>query len=70
VKPITTNIHTLQIKKTSNWNKASEELSRYQAGLALKNPPKKTHPKKTTQKNPLKMFFFCFFGFFKLLIFL
>jgi hypothetical protein len=48
VKPITTNIHTLQIKKTSNWNKASEELSRYQAGLALKNPPKKTHQK--TQK--------------------
>jgi hypothetical protein len=43
VKPITTNIHTLQIKKTSNWNKASEELSRYQAGLAIKNPPKKTH---------------------------
>ena len=30
VKPITTNIHTLQIKKNSAWNKASEELSRYQ----------------------------------------
>jgi len=30
VKPISTNIHALQIKKTSAWNKASEELSRYQ----------------------------------------
>ena len=30
VKPISTNIHTLNIKKTSAWNKASEELSRYQ----------------------------------------
>jgi hypothetical protein len=44
-------------------------LPPYQLGLALKNPPKKTHPKnpkKRTQKNPLKMFFF---GFFKFLIF-
>ncbi len=24
------------------------------SGLALKNPPKKTHPKKPTQKNPKK----------------
>ncbi len=30
------------------------------AGLAIKNPPKKTQ--KTTLKNPLKMFFFGFFG--------
>jgi len=30
IKPITTNIHTLQIKRTSAWNKASEELQRYQ----------------------------------------
>jgi hypothetical protein len=40
----------------------------FKAGLAIKNPPKKTHTKKHTQKtqkyhlkNPLKM---CFFGFF------
>jgi hypothetical protein len=25
-----------------------------QAGFAIKNPPKKNHPKKTTQKNPPK----------------
>jgi len=30
IKPITTNIHSLQIKRTSAWNKASEELKRYQ----------------------------------------
>jgi hypothetical protein len=39
-----------------------------QPGLAVKNPPKKTHPKKT-QKNHLKkttknVFFWVFFGFF------
>jgi hypothetical protein len=36
-------------------------LGRYtelEAGLAIKNPPKKTHP-----KNPLKMGFFIFFYF-------
>jgi hypothetical protein len=36
-------------------------------GLALKNPPKKTHPKnpkKPTLKNPLKMFFLGFLDFF------
>jgi hypothetical protein len=36
-------------------------------GLALKNPPKKTHPKKPKRnhlKNPLKMDFFGFFWFF------
>ncbi len=32
-----------------------------QAGFAIKNPPKKKNPKKPTQKNPLKMFFFGFF---------
>ncbi len=37
-----------------------------QAGLAIKNPPKKTHPKKNPPKKPLKMFFF---GFIKFLIF-
>jgi hypothetical protein len=36
-----------------------------QAGLAIKNPPKKP-TQKPTQKNPLKMFFW---GFFKFLIF-
>lgn len=30
IKPISTNIHSLQIKRTSAWNKASEELKRYQ----------------------------------------
>jgi hypothetical protein len=36
-------------------------------GLALKNPPKKTHPKKpkkTHLKKPTKSGFFWFFGFF------
>ncbi len=43
------------------------------AGLGIKNPPKKPHPKNPTQKNhlknPLRMFFFRFSGFFKFLIF-
>ena len=30
IKPISTNVHSLQIKRTSEWNKASEELKRYQ----------------------------------------
>ncbi len=34
-------------------------LKSLQAGLAIKNPPKK--PKKTHLKNPLKMFFWVFF---------
>jgi hypothetical protein len=37
----------------------------YSAGLALKNPPKKTHPKKPTKNG----FFWVFLGFFKFLIF-
>jgi hypothetical protein len=45
------------------------------SGLALKNPPKKTHPKKPTQKNPPKkptknvFFWGVFWGFFKFFIF-
>jgi len=40
IKPITTNIHTLQIKRTSAWNKASEELKRYEELLEkCKNKP-------------------------------
>ena len=41
-----------------------------QAGLAIRNPPKKNHPKnpqktpKKPPKNPLKLLFFCFFVFF------
>jgi hypothetical protein len=42
-------------------------------GLALKNPPKKTHPKnpKNPPKKPTKIFFFWggFLGFLKFLIF-
>ena len=30
IKPISTNVHSLHIKQTSEWNKASEELKRYQ----------------------------------------
>jgi hypothetical protein len=45
----------------------------YLAGLALKNPPKKTHPKKpkkTHLKKPTKNgFFWVFMGFFKFFIF-
>jgi hypothetical protein len=33
-----------------------------QAGLEIKNPPKKTQPKDL--KKPTKIFFFCFSGFF------
>jgi ATPase subunit of ABC transporter with duplicated ATPase domains len=44
----------------------AKELEKLQAGLAIKNSPKKTHPKKPTQENPLKM---GFLGFFKFLIF-
>jgi hypothetical protein len=50
-----------------------------QAGLPIKNPPKKTHPKKLTQKNPpkkptqknppKKTSKNVFFGFFNFLIF-
>jgi hypothetical protein len=51
---------------------ADEELVK-ESGLALKNPPKKTHPKKpkkTHLKKPTKSgFFWVFLGFFKFLIF-
>ena len=30
IKPISTNVHSLHIKQTSEWNKAIEELKRYQ----------------------------------------
>jgi len=30
IRPITTNIHTLQVKRTSLWNKASDELKKHQ----------------------------------------
>ncbi len=33
---------------------SKEPFWAFKAGLALKNPPKKTHPKKPTQKNPKK----------------
>jgi hypothetical protein len=42
-------------------------LIRLEAGLAIKNPPQKTHPKKPTQKNhlkkPAKNGFWVFFKF-------
>ncbi len=34
VKPITVNVHTLQVKRTSLWNKACEELRKHQEYLA------------------------------------
>jgi hypothetical protein len=34
VKPITVNVHTLQVKRTSLWNKACEELRKHQELLA------------------------------------
>jgi hypothetical protein len=36
------------------------------AGLPIKNPQKKTHPRKPTEKNPLKwgFWFFCFLFYF------
>jgi hypothetical protein len=44
------------------------QLNIWRPGLALKNPPKKTHPKKpkkTHLKKPTKNgFFWVFFGFF------
>lgn len=33
IRPISVNIHTLQVKRTSSWNKACEELKRYQKQL-------------------------------------
>ena len=30
IRPISVNIHTLQVKRTSSWNKACEELKRHQ----------------------------------------
>jgi hypothetical protein len=50
-------------QKTEQWMTIAEDLHK-QAGLAIKNPPKKTHPKKPTEKNPPKSgFFWVFFGF-------
>jgi hypothetical protein len=40
-----------------------EFLQPLQAGLSIKNPPKKTHPKKPTLKKPTKNVFFFFFNF-------
>ncbi len=34
IRPISVNIHTLQVKRTSLWNKACEELRRHQELLA------------------------------------
>ena len=34
IRPITTNIHTLQVKRTSLWNKASDELKKHQEFVA------------------------------------
>ncbi|XKL59684.1 hypothetical protein PGB90_000700 [Kerria lacca] len=33
IRPISVNIHTLQVKRTSSWNRACEELKRYQKQL-------------------------------------
>jgi hypothetical protein len=48
---------------------SSNQKDHLKAGLALKNPPKKTHPKKPKKnhlKKPTKNVFFWFFlGFFK-----
>jgi hypothetical protein len=47
----------------SAWCSAHEHaqyINLLQAGLAIKNPPKKTLPKKPTYKNPLKMGFWFF----------
>jgi hypothetical protein len=51
---------------TQNWIKEEAKQPLKKAGLALKNPPKKTHPKKpkkTHLKNPLKVGFFGYFKF-------
>jgi hypothetical protein len=47
-------------------DQVGEGGARLQPGLAIKNPPKKTHPKnpKKPPKNPQKMFFLGFFEFF------
>jgi hypothetical protein len=48
-------------------------MPEFKAGLALKNPPKKTHPKKPKKKPPKKPtkndFLEFFLGFLKFLIF-
>jgi hypothetical protein len=44
-----------------SYDQTRVRLAPVEAGLALKNPPQKTHPKKP--KKTLKMFFWFFFNF-------
>jgi hypothetical protein len=44
IRPISVNIHTLQVKRTSSWNKACEELKRHQDLLEKLRNNARTHP--------------------------
>jgi len=44
IRPISVNIHTLQVKRTSSWNKACEELKRHQDLLEKLRSNAHTHP--------------------------
>ncbi|XP_042241533.1 zinc finger MYND domain-containing protein 11-like, partial [Homarus americanus] len=43
VRPISVNIHTLQVKRTSAWNKACEELKKHQEYLSMTNNHESDH---------------------------
>jgi hypothetical protein len=44
IRPISVNIHTLQVKRTSSWNKACEELKRHQDLLEKLRNNAHSHP--------------------------
>lgn len=44
IRSISVNIHTLQVKRTSSWNKACEELKRHQDLLEKLRNNARTHP--------------------------
>ncbi|XP_045110404.1 zinc finger MYND domain-containing protein 11-like isoform X2 [Portunus trituberculatus] len=48
IRPISVNIHTLQVKRTSAWNKACEELKKHQELLTAASS------NETEQRNPLR----------------
>jgi hypothetical protein len=53
----------IQFRKTDTNTDQNKKNDGNKSGLALKNPPKKTHPqkpKKTHLKNPLKIVFLFF----------
>ncbi|KAK7071069.1 PWWP domain [Halocaridina rubra] len=52
VRPISVNIHTLQVKRTSAWNKACEELKKHQELLASMDSPDQDHRNIRSDNDP------------------